>query len=84
MNGSSYNLVYLNRDDFNFEINIGLNCDIIADNVKRYRNILFPPKINIGKPAAELRVLNKLIITIDNATCPGYPDTNIDESCNLF
>jgi hypothetical protein len=62
---------------------MAVDCDIVTENLKLYKNILFPPKIydesflNATDP-----LLTLLNITVQNtATCPGYPDDQMDESC---
>ena len=81
MANSSEKLVYLSKDNFAFKSNMEVECDIINENFKRYRNILFPPKFTINV-AENGNNLTELRINIEaNKACPGYPGTNEDESC---
>ena len=58
-------------------------CDILDENFKRYKNILFPPKIlNNTTAPANKRQLKDLYIEIFDNSCPKtYPYLNMDESC---
>jgi hypothetical protein len=81
MGNSSLKLVYLKRESFAFTTNFEIDCDLINDNLKRYKNILFPPNFIINVPDNE-NILIELRINIEsNKMCPGYPGTNEDESC---
>ena len=83
MGESSKNVSYLSQEHFEFVSNFKVNCDIIEENIKLYRNILFPPLIlinsSISAPEKMLMELN--IEIIQNEKCPLYPETNMDESC---
>ena len=62
---------------------MALDCDLFDVNFKRYRNILFPPKLLLIVPENG-KLLNELKINIGlNKVCPGFPETNEDESCKL-
>jgi hypothetical protein len=81
MGNSSLKLVYLKRESFAFTTNFEIDCDIINDNLKRYKKILFPPNFIINVPDNE-NILIELRINIEsNKMCPEYPGTNEDESC---
>ena len=63
--------------------NLNDYCDILEENFKRYKNILFPPKIldNTTAPGYA-RQLKELYIEILDDSCPKlYPYLNMDESC---
>ena len=84
MGNSSQKLVYLNRDSFVFTTNLEVACDILDENFKRYKNILFPPNFVINTPSNE-NILVELKVNIESSrTCPGYPGINEDESCKLI
>lgn len=59
------------------------DCDIIEENRKRYLNILFPPNYDFNDFEPEDELLTELIINVEqNDICPGYPDSNMNETCN--
>jgi len=81
MGNSSSKLVYLKKETFLFTTNLEIDCDIINDNLKRYKNILFPPNFVINVPPNE-NILIELRVNVEsNKICPGYPGSNEDESC---
>jgi hypothetical protein len=84
VNESSSSLSYLSKDDFKITNNLLEPCDIIEENVKLYTNILFPPKFVIN---SNIKFTDKLLlelnIEIANQECPNYPNSTMDESCNL-
>jgi hypothetical protein len=86
--GESVNeLVYLSADAFSIFTDMQVQCDIISDNIKRYKTILFPPKIKTSAPkaGANRTILTELIVFIEqNEECPQLPNTNMDESCRLI
>ncbi len=76
-------LLFLNSEKFTFESNLLDSCDIIKANIKLYKNILFPPRIYSSekhKSIDEKDLLKKIVITVEQP-CPGYPNSNMDESC---
>ena len=59
------------------------DCDIITENRRHYLNILFPPKFYLRRPQCDDNILTELRILIaENEFCPGYPTSDMDESCN--
>lgn len=86
MNGTSNKLLYLNKNNFFIKTNLKFNCDIITENVRHYRNVIFPPKIytNVTKKS---KTTNEIYLTTLNIfisqsnICPKYPDSTMNESC---
>jgi hypothetical protein len=84
MNQTTDNLYYFNKNTFKILTNMQKECDIIESNKKIYSNILFPPKMSFDVEMTT-NLLNELNIEIkDFNNCPGYPGTDMDESCNNF
>ena len=82
MGNSSSELVYLSAKAFKFHANMQSKCDILQKNKRRYKKILFPPKINIEHPTEELTILKDVFISVrDNIVCPDLPETDQDEYC---
>jgi hypothetical protein len=82
MANSSQTLVYLAQNEFNILTNMDVDCDIINENSKHYKNILFPPKIQLEGPKENQVMLKNLEIVIEeNKVCPSYPEIETDESC---
>lgn len=86
MNGTSDRVLFLRKKNFQIKTNLKVECDIISENVKHYRNVIFPPKIYNAqrKRLRELKYLNVLKINIvQSDECPGYPNSNMIESCKF-
>ena len=64
--------------------NLKKDCDIIEENFKLYKSILFPPKI-LENPVIfkNDNQIKELTFEISSNLCPSYPNSNMDESCNL-
>lgn len=63
-----------------------VDCDVISENLKHYTNILFPPKIydeHAIEDSDRLLTLVEFKISY-NDMCPGYPNDEMDESCNIM
>lgn len=89
INGTSDKLLYLNKNNFFIKTNIKFDCDIITQNIKHYRNVLFPPKIysNVtkkSKSTTETYLTTLNIFISQSSVCPKYPDSTMIESCNLL
>lgn len=64
---------------------MAVSCDIVDENIKLYKNILFPPKLELNSTASPTDViLSELNIEIANSMCPSYPNSTMDESCITF
>lgn len=84
MGNSSKALIYLSEREFDISSNMDVDCDIINENFKHYKNILFPPKIQLEEPKENQIRLKKLELLIgENKICPEYPEIDIDESCEM-
>jgi hypothetical protein len=79
----SSELSYLIKDKFEISNNLNKPCDIIEENIKLYRNILFPPKFMINtKLNHDQKILAELKIEIEDNICPLFPNLEMDETCN--
>jgi hypothetical protein len=88
INATSRQLLYLSKAQFEIVSDLPA-CDIIQDNVRRYTNILFPPRIyeqSRHSGLSGVKFLTRLNIKITGAsqTCPSYPDSNMDETCMII
>ena len=82
LNETSKALSYLTKNDFRITTNLENACDIIEENVKLYRNILFPPLITIKSDLNQTeKLLIELKIELASQECPQYPNSTMDESC---
>lgn len=86
MLNTSPNLLYLKKSQFIFRHNMEVECDIIDDNIKRYKRIIFPPRIYFESAILPVdKLLKEVLIEISEKNiCPGYPNDNMDESCNML
>lgn len=82
INSTSAKKYLLVRNKFNITSNMETECDIIEEAKKLYLNILFPPNFSFSdfQPGDEL--LTELSITV-NSSCPGYPNSDMDESYEI-
>lgn len=83
ISNTSASLFYLVKEKFEIKTNMKVPCDIISENAKLYKNILFPPKIynNYSVDPSD-KLLTKLFISIAKPDiCPGFPNSDMDESC---
>jgi hypothetical protein len=78
-------LLYFKRTDFKFTTNLIQKCDIIDENFQLYSNILFTPKI-LYNPIlnANDNQIKELRFEIEFNSCPGYPNSDMDESCKVL
>lgn len=84
LNETSKALSYLTKNDFRIVTNLEKSCDIIEENIKLYRNILFPPLITIKSDLNQTeKLLVELKIELASQECPQYPNSNMDESYEL-
>lgn len=86
MNGTSENILYLNKERFSIKTNMKVACDIISENIKHYTNVIFPPKIYTSTSLKKTLGNNLIQLNIDikeSDVCPGYPDSKMDESCKF-
>ena len=82
-NETSKDLSYLSVDNFRITSNLVSPCDIIEENIKHYRHILFPPLIQINSNLnSSDKILVELRIELSSQECPLYPNSTMDESCN--
>ena len=80
----SKNLVLLVLKSSSFKITSNLaSCDIISENVKHYKNILFPPRMGLDNSKPGDTLATELNIEVVSQMCPKYPDEAMDESCNF-
>lgn len=78
------NLVLLVLKSSSFKITSNLaSCDIISENVKLYRNILFPARMQLDNSKPGDTLATELSIEVVSQGCPKYPDESMDESCNF-
>jgi uncharacterized Rmd1/YagE family protein len=83
MSGTTDKVYCLCSSKFSFSSNLD-SCDIIRENFKWYKNVLFPPRIyNDGLCLPSDSLLTELKIEIQTAVCPSYPDSDMDESCKF-
>jgi hypothetical protein len=83
VNETSKDLSYLSVDNFRITSNLVSPCDIIEENIKHYRHILFPPLIQINSNLnSSDKMLVELRIELSSQECPLYPNSTMDESCN--
>lgn len=54
-------------------------CDIVTSAFDRYYRILQLEKASSLSGLGQ--VITSLSVDVSNKTCPGYPDPNMDESC---
>jgi hypothetical protein len=83
MNRTSKSLLVISKKDFNINTNMVAKCDLVDENIKHYKNVLFPYKI-INQTAISLqdKLLTELSVEIaDQNYCPTYPNSSMDESC---
>lgn len=80
VNDTSKSVSVLRKGNFKMTASIS-KCDIMDENIKHYGNIIFPPRINFNPGTASDVLMTELSIEVVNATCPGYPDESMDESC---
>lgn len=84
MNGSTNNLFVFDEDNFKITTNMKVDCDIIEENKKIYKKILFPPMSSFKSLPLKSAYLYELKIEIEtNDKCPGYPDLSMDETYEL-
>ena len=87
MNGTTEKVLYLKKSTFQIKTNLKVDCDIIRENIRHYKNVIFPPKIysNVTKKLKNaVTYLTTLFIHItESDTCPKYPDSTMDESCKI-
>lgn len=70
------------KEKFKITNNLSKTCDIIEENVKLYKNILFPPKFFINdKLNDNQKLLVELKIEIQDNFCPNFPNSEMDETC---
>ena len=80
VSGTSKRLLYLKENNFKITSNIKTYCDIIEENKVIYKKMLFN-SINISNFPKE-NLLTELNIEIESSNiCPGYPNSDINESC---
>jgi hypothetical protein len=87
VNNTSTGRLLLSKENFNIYTNLRQSCDLIAENIKHYTNIIFPPNVNTELYSnTKEPYLDFLFIDVESQGCPGYPNSNMDESCmfNLF
>ena len=80
--GTSEVFLFFKRTEFTFKTNLKENCDIINENFKLYKNILFTPNI-LYNPALSPKdnQIKELNFEIFSKSCPDYPSSDMDESC---
>lgn len=67
-------------DPTNFRFTSSMTyCDIVTSAFDRYYRILQLEKTS--SLAGPEQVMTSLSVDIADKTCPGYPDPNMDESC---
>ena len=86
MNSSSDRVLYLVKNRFKITNNMMLECDIIDENIKFYSNIIFPARYSFNTSIeSDEQLLTELSIEVALAhICPGFPDSNMDESCKFI
>lgn len=78
--GTSKRLLYLKENNFEITSNMKVNCDIIEENKSLYKKMLFNSKNITNSPNESL--LTELNIEIESSNiCPGYPNSEMNESC---
>ena len=83
VNETSKDLSYLSQKNFRITSNLVDKCDIIEENIRLYKNILFPPLIKIESDLNSTdKQLIELRIELSSQECPSYPNSTMDESCN--
>ena len=83
MSGTSNNLFYFDENNFKISTNMRVVCDIIEENKNIYKKILFPPKSSFNSLPVTTNFLYELKVVVEESdNCPGYPDLEMDESCN--
>lgn len=84
MKDTSNNLFYLDMNNFKITDNMGVDCDIIEENKKIYKKVLFPPMSEFHSLPLNSDFLFELKLEVEEKnTCPGYPDLTMDESYEL-
>lgn len=87
MNGTTDKVLFLRKKNFQILTNLKIECDLISENIKHYRNVIFPPKIYNPqrRRIRQLKYLNILNINIvESNECPKYPDSTMDETCKIL
>ena len=59
-----------------------VDCDIIDENKRIYKRILFPPKSSFHSLPVNSAFIYELNLDIEESDkCPGYPTLEMNESC---
>ena len=59
-----------------------IDCDIIENNIIIYKNVLFPSKNSFITNKDDKELIELRIEIQESDYCPGYPNSEMDESCN--